>query len=176
MLFSDFILEMFDKPWKMIYDNDKTDQAKEILKTSDIHKDDSISYVRVHKLEGNNGHTISYYRNGALEIHHHDNSGASGKMHERPMRPNPRFISTMKHHLETEGLQKGHSVRMLASDDRMANHYHNIAKKIVSKNSKKSWRVHRHITMVAGKEIHNIEIHPYNPMTEMFTELLKEKQ
>src|SRR3990170_6444464 len=98
----DLLLEIFDKPWSMSHDDEMTERAKNHIQ-SKRDSNEEFSNIRAHKLEGDNGHLISFVRNGKLEAHHIDKNEESGEMTSHSDKPNPRFVSTMMHHLKEHG-------------------------------------------------------------------------
>lgn len=104
--FKEYLAELFDKPWTKTKDHNLTSKIKELHKRGEIFKGDQVHNIKAFKLEGDNGHMLSYGRNGALEVHHHDKDGVSGEMHNEAKKANPRFVATMKQHLEEKGLNR----------------------------------------------------------------------
>lgn len=125
---SQLLTELFDKPYHMEKDDAMTELAKQNVH-GNFHDTDKITSVNAHKLEGDNGHLVSFMRNGSFEAHHIDKNMKSGELTNHK-NVNPRFVSTMIHHLKTHGLDKGRSVRVHAPEH-LQRHYRVIAKKIM---------------------------------------------
>lgn len=133
--FKEYLTEVFDHPWTKEYDHDMTTKLKDhIAANKEPHEE--FNNIKAHKLEGDNGHLMSYHRNGALEVHHMDkdfNSGDKEKT-EKDTKPNPRFYSTMIHHMKEHGLDKGKPVRVVSpKDSKLSTKY----KKVVGKLAKR---------------------------------------
>lgn len=136
--FKEFLLEIFDKPWKSEYNKEASEKLRELK------KDSGETGHKIHQLEGNNGHVLTYKKNGFTEIHHIANSGMSGiisNMHSdkepEESGANPRFYSTMIHHAK-EHLEKGHGV-MIKGPQHLLKHYRKVADKF-----KKDYKVEHH--------------------------------
>lgn len=151
------ILEVFDKPWEYSRDEEMTrDVNTHILKNKT--KDETFTNVAAHKLEGENGHLISYVRNGILEVHHLDKNLESGELHRNKHMPNPRFYSTMIHHLKKYALDKGRSARILSPvGSNLSKRYNIITQKMAAKHGHK---IEHSVEHSLGHEHNSILIHP----------------
>jgi len=130
--FKEFLIELFDKPWKL-EDHSKTPNGQ-------LFKNHIKSITGTHigfkffKAEGDNGHVLEYAHNGAIEIHHLDKDFVSGEKPVIPSnKPNPRFIATMKNRIENHVEHNRHRVRVVAPDN-LINNYHRIAHSLAKKN------------------------------------------
>lgn len=149
--FKELLYELFDKPW-----------SKEVdFQASEFYKNDApkhyvgykITNVKAHKLEGDNGHLLSFHRDGVLEAHHIHKSGVSGKMLSTG-KNNPRFVSTMIHHLKTEGLDKGRPVRVSTTNSEQAKHY----RRIIDKKFGDTHEIRHHEENIGGRRIYTSHI------------------
>lgn len=80
----------------------------------------------------------------------------------KAQKANPRFISTMKHHLEIEGLNKGRLVRIISTPE-LFHHYRHIVRKL---NKDGHYREQYGEENHGGKTYHYVELHHKNQMTE----------
>lgn len=151
------ILEMFDKPWSHSPDDDMTRHVTtHIFKNK--HKDETFTNIKAHRLEGKNGHLISYVRNGALEAHHVDRDFESGELHSGTEKPNPRFYSTMIHHLKTHALDKGRAARILSPHNSpLSKRYDSVTRKLATKHGHK---LEHSVEQSLGHTYNSILIHP----------------
>lgn len=104
---------------------DHVSRIKDI--TDDFNVPDGLHNFRVHETEDGDN-LISFEKDGAVEIHHANKDGVSGKIltgENNNKGPNSRFVSNM-FHLGTEFLHAGKNVRIVAPDN-MINKYHRIA-------------------------------------------------
>lgn len=167
--FKEILNEIFDKPWSMRFDKHMTEHVKHHIEN---HKnvDEHIGNIQVHKLEGLNGHLISYTRNHILEAHHISLDGDTGKIsHVRDV--NPRFISTMIHHLKVNGLDKGRSVRVVAPlNSPLKKHYDKFIKHYATKHNHKT--DDEDINSM-GSNLHSTLIHPHG-YSRTVEEMIKE--
>lgn len=154
--FIEFLVEVFDKPWTKEHDPEMTKRVVDSI-AAKKEPNDTYANVKAHKLEGDNGHLISFVRNGALEAHHIDKNesshGITGKS-----KPNPRFYSTMIEHLKTQALDKGRSARITSlRDSPLSKHYDSIATKLAKKHG---YPIDKKTDRGMGKDLDVIEIHP----------------
>ena len=107
--FNTLLLELFDNPWKLedITNSDIGNHIKNEIKN----QYNKISRYKLYKAEGDNGHIIEFHNINAMEIHHVDNNGVSGLIHNNS-KPNPRYISTMLDKIRYHTLQKNRNVRI----------------------------------------------------------------
>jgi hypothetical protein len=169
--FKEFINEVFDNPWDKEHDEHMTNEMQHFLSN---HKEphESFNNVKAHKLEGDNGHLISYTRNGVLEVHHLDKDQNSGEI-QNGNKPNPRFYSTMIEHLKTHGLDKGRPVKVVSTKDSvLSKHYKNIIPKITKR---EGYEIEHGEDSSLGNKVDTITIHPkgYNKKFDGLKEQLK---
>ena len=151
--FKNFLVELFDKPWNKKFDQHTTNLIKQHLATHPLYKNKSFVNVQAHKLEGNNGHLVSYIHKGMLEVHHLDVDGDSGTV-KNHKKINPRFISTFFQHAHEHALSKGKPVRLSMTDD-----IHSSMHGIISKLAKKHDCSVNHTTSQEGANlVHHLEI------------------
>lgn len=112
--FKEYLVELFDKSWSTENDDKNTEYYRKNIHPH--YPDHKITNIHVYKLEGNNGHLVSFHRDGILEAHHSNGAGESGVMNPST-KPNPRFYSTTIHHLETNGINKGRAVNICTAND-----------------------------------------------------------
>jgi len=150
--FKEFLVELFDKPWEL---KDISDSRLGKIMQTQVHKrtNGEAKNIRLHKAEGNNGYVLEFHHRGALEVHHIDDFGNSGSMHKLA-KPNPRFISTIKHKIQNHVLNNGPlQVRVIGSTkDGMVDHYHKIAKRLEKKNSISVGEPSKHSNIDNNKE------------------------
>lgn len=132
----DFLNEVFDNPWKHEIDHHETEYAKSYMnsvKARNPHED--IIMVRAHKLEGDNGHLISYIRNGAYEVHHLNVNHESGFISQDAShrKPNPRFYSTMIDMIKKNALDKSKKARITTDSDELFKRYKSVSRKLKEK-------------------------------------------
>lgn len=130
MNYKNLIEELFDKPWKL-EDITHSDIGNHI-RNEIQNQYDKVSRYKLYKAEGNNGHIIEFHNTNAMEIHHVDNNGISGLIHNND-KPNPRYISTMMDRIKYHTLQKNRTVRIVSANRNLVNHYHRISKLIAKK-------------------------------------------
>jgi hypothetical protein len=152
--FREFLLELFDKPYKATFDVHNTALVKQQVRDNKLPIE--TEDLRVHTLEGDNGNLISYHRDGALEVHHSDSNDISGVLH-KANKPNPRFIATMIEHLKHRGLDRGHKVRIVANND-LHKHYVKIVDRL---NKKYKYKIEHNKETINGVEANTITIHPH---------------
>ena len=158
------ISEMFDKPWSLEKDHDMTEFHKK--DAPEVYKGYKITNVNTHKIEGHRGHLLSFQRDGILEAHHIPPGGEVGIEHGGNV-PNPRFYSTMIHHLKTNGLDKGRSVRVCTTDERLAHNYRNF----ISRKFGATHKVSHYEEHINGHRIFTSHISPKgNPMIKSMQE------
>ena len=128
--FNTLLLELFDNPWKLedITNSDIGNHIKNEIKN----QYNKVSRYKLYKAEGNNGHIIEFHNINAMEIHHVDNNGVSGLIHNNS-KPNPRYISTMLDKIRYHTLQKNRNVRIVSANKLLVNHYHRISKIVAKK-------------------------------------------
>lgn len=118
------LLESLDKPYQL---TDVTHANKKAVETI---KKDGGSRINLYTCDDEPGHAfISYFKDGAFEIHHqHVKNGEelTGKNHMEKMPA--RFVSTA-FNLASNHVDSGHSVRIVGTDDHIDN-YHRLAKAI----------------------------------------------
>lgn len=155
----DLLNEVFDKPWSMTEDPImKHDMIYHYSKIAHDHPEEKISAVKAYRLEGNNGHLVSIVRNGMTEIHHIDKNDESGIIHDDNVKPNPRFYSTMIHHIKTKILDRSHAVRLVTpKDSDLSARYKSIAEKLKKKHN---YKIDYKDDKFAGNEKDVIEIRP----------------
>ncbi len=157
MKLKNLIYEIFDNPYSTEPADKVTTDA--VLNTIAKHKndDENIGNVKVHKLEGNNGHLITYTRNKSFEIHHINANNESGEMiHIKDT--NPRFISTILHHIKTNALDKDRSAKIVSpKDSTLSNHYERIINKLSKKHG---FKYEKGSENTLGKDRDVFTIHP----------------
>ena len=123
-------MELFDNPWQLedITNIDIGNHIKNEIKN----QYNKISRYKLYKAEGDNGHIIEFHNINAMEIHHVDNNGVSGLIHNNS-KPNPRYISTMLDKIRYHTLQKNRNVRIVSANKLLVNHYHRISKLVARK-------------------------------------------
>jgi hypothetical protein len=151
---------MFDSPWPTTEDQDATTAANDDVKNRKL----PVSSVKVYDLGDDNGKMITYVRNGALEVHHQDNSGISGVLHLGRNKPNPRFVGTMMRHLLKHGLEKSHPVRIIAKQ-KLFVRYKSLIDKLLNQ---KLYRVVYSEETVDGQVVETATIYPRNKISEEY--------
>ena len=108
------LLELFDKVLKYEHAPDIESEMRHHFHNHETYKYQKIGAVKVHKLEGDNGHLVHIIRNSHHELHHLDNAGMSGKDGPRKTLANPKFVGTMLHYAKEHILSKGRSLKISA--------------------------------------------------------------
>lgn len=117
------INELFENPKKLTRsEKEPSVDAQERIGVSNMqvfHDEDGEKYVK-------------YKRAGAIEVHHMNKDGASGKITNQTAF-NPAFVSTMMHLVKPD-LETGETVRISAvTTDGMVERYHRMAHALVKK-------------------------------------------
>ncbi len=86
--YNTLLLELFNNPWDLedITDSNIGDHIRGEIKN----QYGKVSRYKLYRAEGNNGHIIEFHNINAMEIHHIDNNGVSGLIHNNS-KPNPRY-------------------------------------------------------------------------------------
>lgn len=118
------LLESLDKPYNL------TDVTHLNQKAVGVITKDGGSRIKLYTCDDEPGHAfISYFKDGAFEIHHQhvkDGQELTGKNHMTKMPT--RFVSTA-FHLASDHIDSGHSVRIVGTNDHI-DVYHRLAKRI----------------------------------------------
>ena len=151
------LYEVLDHPFTKILDHQMIADLENHIKQNNG-SGDTFSNIKAHKLEGDNGHLMSYVRNGALEVHHMDKNNSAGELTSTTDRPNPRFYSTMLHHIKSEALDKGRSARVLSpKDSKLSTHYTSFISKLAKRTGH---HIDKNIERSMGHDYDAITIHP----------------
>ena len=125
-----FMLESLDKPWNLSPLDSKHPFHNDVKKALDHYSPDA-SHLKVyaaHDSKGDHkGYVIEYAHKDAYEIHHTDADGESGFM-KPASKTNLGFAATMKDRISHHVNDKGRKVRVVATNKRLIDHYHTIAK------------------------------------------------